>query len=163
MTIATRLPRVEIVVDLETLERGADGAVSGRVWLRDGNSETQADFPEVGWSDSPLALLAAWTAELHRFARATPATGDVATCRFIDGPYSFTVVAERPEVWRIACREERTAGAGNPGPSWRTDRASFLRSLDRAARAVLAFCDARGWWSADSETLRRRLEAGGLP
>ena len=162
MTSATRLPRVEIVVEPDTLARSADGVISGRVWLRDGSLEAQADFPEVGWSDAPVSLLAAWTAELHRLARAVPATGALATCRFVDGPYSFTVRAEQPEVWRVACVEERSSGAGNPGPTWRTDRASFLRSLDQAARSVLAFCDARGWWNADTESLRRRLEAAGL-
>ena len=162
MTMVTRLPRVEIVVDLETLERSAHGGISGRIWLRDGSPETQADFPEVGWSDSPLALLAAWTADLHRFARAIPAAGDAVTCRFADGPYSFAVVAERAEVWRIACVEERTTGSSNPGPTWLTDRVSLLRSLDQAARGALAFCDSRGWWNADTESLRRRMEAGGL-
>jgi hypothetical protein len=162
MTVATRLPRVEIVVEPDTLERGADGTISGRVWLRDGSPEVQADFPEVGWSDAPVALLAAWTAELHRFARAVPATGALATCRFMDGPYSFTVHAEQPDVWRVSCLHERTIGDGDAGPTWLTDRASFIRSLDQAARAVLGFCDARGWWSTDTEALRRRLEWAGL-
>jgi hypothetical protein len=162
MSVATRLPRVEIVVEPDTLERGADGTISGRVWLRDGSPEVQADFPEVGWSDAPVALLTAWTAELYRFARAVPATGALATCRFVDGPYSFTVRAERPDVWRVVCVEERSTGTGDAGPTWLTDRASFLRSLDQAARGVLAFCDARGWWNPDTEALRRRLESGGL-
>ena len=162
MTIATRLPRVEIVVEPETLERNTRGGISGRVWLRDGSPETQADFPEVGWSDLPVALLSAWTAELFPFARTVPATGAVATCRFIDGPYAFTIRAERPEVWRIACTEERTVGASDRGPTWLTDRGSFLRSLEQASRSVLAHCDARGWWNADTEALRRRLETGGL-
>jgi hypothetical protein len=100
--------------------------------------------------------------ELHRLARAVPATGAQARCRFLDGPYAFTVRVEQPEVWRIACAEERTSGASDAGPVWLTDRASFLRSLDQAARGVLAFCDARGWWSADTESLRRSLEGGGL-
>ena len=162
MTVATRLPRVEIVVEPESFQHSAQGGISGRVWLRDGSPDTQADFPEVGWSDLPLAMLAAWTAELHRLARAVPATGATATCRFMEGPYSFTVRAEQPEVWRVACVEERSQGASNPGPTWRTDRASFLRSLDQAARSVLAFCDARGWWNTDTEALRRRMEGGGL-
>ena len=162
MTIVTRLPQVEIVVELETLQRSTRGGIAGRVWLRDGSPDTQADFPEVGWSDLPVALLAAWMAELHRFARAVPAADAYATCRFMDGPYSFTVRAEQPEVWRVECVEERSPGPSNPGPTWLTDRASFLRSLDQAARSVLAFCDARGWWSPDTEALRRRMESGGL-
>jgi hypothetical protein len=162
VTVSTRLPRVEIVVELQTLEGSAHGTVSGHVWLRDGSPDVQADFPEVGWSDAPVSLLAAWTVELHRLARAVPATGALATCRFLAGPYSFTVRAEQPEVWRVACTQERSAGASDPGPTWLTDRASFLRSLDQAARGVLAFCDARGWWDADTEALRRRMESGGL-
>ena len=162
MTAVQRLPRVEIVVEPHTLERVAQGRITGRVWLRDGSTDVQADFPEVGWSDMPVSVLAAWTAELHRLARAVPATGALATCRFMDGPYSFTVRADRPEVWRIDCSEERTAGADNTGPTWLTDRASFLRSLDQAARSVLAHCDARGWWSTDTESLRRHMESTGL-
>ena len=31
------LPHVEIVVETETLELGARGRITGRVWLQDGN------------------------------------------------------------------------------------------------------------------------------
>ena len=159
--MTSRLPRVEIVVEPHTFERGAQGVISGRVWLRDGSTDAQADFPEVGWSDSPVALLSAWTAELHRLARALPAAGVLARCRFMEGPYSFTVRSEKPEVWCVTCAEDRTEGGSDPGPTWLTDRSSFLRSLDQATRAVLSFCDARGWWNTDTEALRRRMESGG--
>lgn len=154
------LPRVEVVLDPETLERNAAGAITGRVWLRDGSRDSQADFPEVGWSDFPVTLLGAWCAELQRLARTVPANDTVARCRFMDGPYSFTVQAERAGTWRIACMEERTHGAHAAGPSWLTDQASFLDGVYRAARSVLSFCDSRGWWNDDTETLRRRVEAG---
>lgn len=154
------LPRVEVVVEQETLERTALGAITGRVWLRDGSPESQSDFPEVGWSDLPVKLLGAWSAELQRLARTVPLHGTVARCRFMDGPYSFTVRAERAGAWRIACMEERTQGEHAAGPSWLTDQASFLDSVHRAARTVLSFCDSRGWWDDETETLRRRVEAG---
>jgi hypothetical protein len=155
-----RLPDVEIVVEPETLESGASGNITGRVWLRDGRSDVQADFPEVGWSDSAVALLAAWMVELERLARSVPAGEAVARCRFLDGPYSFTVRAEEAGIWRIACMEERSTGSGHPGPEWLTDQASFLASLRRAARGALSACDSRRWWNADTELLRRRLESG---
>jgi hypothetical protein len=130
------------------------------VWLRDGSRETQADFPEVGWSDFPVALLSAWTADLQRFTRSVPVTGALVKCRFMDGPYSFTVRAEHGSAWRIHCSEDRTEGRSEPGPLWLTDQASFLDSLYRAGRSVLAFCDSRGWWDAETEALRRRMESG---
>jgi hypothetical protein len=78
----------------------------------------------------------------------------------MDGPYSFTVRAEQPGAWRIACVEERTEGEHAVGPNWLTDQASFLDSVYRAARSVLFYCDTRGWWDDETETLRRRVEAG---
>jgi hypothetical protein len=155
------LPRVEIVVEPETLERSAQGGITGRVWLRDGSPEAQEDFPEVGWSDFPVAILAAWSLELQRLARSIPAADTPARCRFMDGPYSFAVHAEEAGAWRITCSEDRTTGRSAPGPRWLTDQASFLDSLHRAARSVLSFCDARGWWNEETEALRRRMEAGG--
>jgi len=154
------LPCVEIVVEPETFERSAHGGITGRVWLRDGRPEVQADFPEVGWSDLPVALLSAWAAELQRLARALPSEGAVAICHFMDGPYSFTVHAERAGAWRISCMEGRLQGRSTPSQVWVTDSSSFLHGLHRAARSTLAACDTRGWWSADTEALRRFVESG---
>lgn len=155
------LPHVEIVVETGTLALSAHGRITGRVWLQDGNRDAQADFPEVGWSDFPVALLHAWTTDLQRFAREVPASGAVVTCRFLDGPYSFTVAVGQRGAWRIGCSEDRIAGRSEPGPQWVTDQSSFLRSLYRAGRNVLAHCDARGWWNVETEALRRRMESAG--
>jgi hypothetical protein len=150
---------VELVVDAATLARSSRGAITGAVWLRDGDPDTQADFPEVGWSDSVVALLANWLPELQRLARTIPATDASTDCRFIDGPYLVTVRVERPGVWRLCCMEQRTHGAASDGPEWRTDSGIFLASVTRAAATVLGVCDARGWWSTNTESLRRALEA----
>jgi hypothetical protein len=153
-----RLPRVELVVDPATLAKTPRGSLTGAVWLRDGDADAQADFPEVGWSDSVVAVLAAWLPELQRLARTIPATDAGADCRFIDGPYLVTVRVERPGVWRLRCTEQRTHGAASEGPEWRTDSGAFLASVTRAATTVLGLCDTRGWWSTDTESLRRALE-----
>ena len=129
------------------------------MWLRDGRQEVQADFPEVGWSDFPVALLSAWVTELQRLARLVPSDGAIAKCQFMDGPYFFTVHAQGGGAWRISCVEERSKGAGAPSQVWVTDSSSFLDGLYRASRATLAACDARGWWNADTETLRRFIES----
>lgn len=159
MRRVAQLPRVEVVVEPATFERTASGRITGRVWLRDGSHEVQADFPEVGWSDFPVALLAAWTTDLQRLARLVPLDDASANCRFMDGPYSFTVRAQAPGAWRVDCLEERSTGQNLPVQSWVTDSSSFLSALYRAAHATLAACDARGWWSADTETLRRLVES----
>jgi hypothetical protein len=155
------LPRVEVAVEPETLERTARGSITGRIWLRDVSSENQADFPEVGWLDFPVALLSAWTVELQRFARAMPSAGAHVRCHFMDGPYSFTVGVEQAGAWRISCSEDRREGRSGNGPEWITDQSSFLGSLFRSGRSILAYCDSRGWWDTDTEALRRRIESGG--
>ena len=152
---------MEVVVEPATLERSAHGGITGHVWLRDGRSDVQADFPEVGWSDFPVALLGAWGSELQRLARALPSERAVATCHFMDGPYSFTVQAEDGGAWRVSCVEGRATGADVPIQVWVTDSGSFIQGLHRAARATLAACDARGWWNADTEALRRFVERNG--
>jgi hypothetical protein len=106
-----------------------------------------------------VALLAAWLPELQRLARTIPATDASTDCRFIDGPYLVTVRVERPGVWRLQCTEQRTHGTASDGPEWRTDSGVFLASVTRAAATVLGVCDARGWWSTNTESLRRALEA----
>jgi len=152
------LPCVEVVVEPGTLERSASGGIVGRIWLRDGSREVQADFPEVGWSDFPVALLGEWGRALQRLTRVVPSEGASARCRFIDGPYSFIVLVERTGVWRVSCLEERSTGQATENQVWVTDAASFLAALHRAIRATLAACDARGWWSDETETLRRLVE-----
>ncbi|MDQ6633629.1 MAG: hypothetical protein M3Z10_02615 [Gemmatimonadota bacterium] len=155
-----RIPRVELVVDPATLAKSSRGTITGAVWLRDGDADTQADFPEVGWSDSVVAVLAGWLPELQRLARTIPATDASADCRFIDGPYLMRVRVERPGLWGLGCVEQRTHGTPSDGPEWRTDSAVFLASVTRAATTVLGVCDVRGWWSTDTESLRRAIESG---
>ena len=153
------LPSVEVVVEPDTFQRTAHGGITGRVWLRDGSREVQADFPEVGWYDFPVALLSGWAPELQRLARAFPSHGAVATCLFMDGPYEFTVRAAGVGTWRISCVERRVQALDVPTQEWVTDASAFMVGFHRAARATLAACDARGWWNADTEALRRFVES----
>lgn len=152
------LPQVQVIVAPETLARITGGTITGQIWLHDGVLGEQADFPEQGWSDLPLAVLANWVPELQKLARTVPSTGVEVDCFFMDGPYHFVVRVEQPGAWTIRCIEERTRGSHSLGPEWRTEPGFFLNSLADAGRAVLAHCDARGWWSDDTERLRRALE-----
>ncbi|MGQ0712710.1 MAG: hypothetical protein ACT4PJ_03140 [Gemmatimonadaceae bacterium] len=157
-----RLPFVEVVVDAAALsERGGD-AIAGPIWLRDCDPDTQADFPEVRWLDRPLTALAAWVSELQRIARTVPAAGTHGACHFVDGPYYFTVIVESDGGWVVRCFEarEESGQAALPVHEWRTGGPAFVASAVRAGRAVLSQCDARGWWSDETEALRRCLESG---
>jgi hypothetical protein len=91
-----------------------------------------------------------------------PASGSIAACHFLDGPYYFTVEVESAGGWTIRCFEAREPRAQpeHAVHQWKTGGSAFLASAVRASRAVLAECDARGWWSRDTESLRRRLESG---
>ena len=157
-----RLPFVEVVVDATALVRDAAGTVGSPIWLRDCDPDAQADFPEVGWLDRPLTLLIAWVSELQRLARTLPAAGTEGACHFVDGPYYFTVVAESGGGWLVRCFEARepSGQVAHPVHEWRTGGPAFLVSAVRAGRSVLSQCDARGWWSDETEALRRCLESG---
>jgi hypothetical protein len=163
--MARRIPSVDIVVDAAALVRNGSGTVSGPIWLRDGDAMAQADFPEVGWIDMPVALLGSWLSELQRLSRTLRSSGysgSASACRFLDGPYYFTVRPEKGGRWVVRCFEarERSTQAEVPIHEWRTGGAAFLASAVRAARSVLAQCDLQGWWSRDTEVLRRCLESG---
>lgn len=159
-----RLPFVEVVVDTAGLARDASEATTGPIWLRDCDPNTQADFPEVGWVDRPVTLLTAWLSELQRLSRTIPAAGTEGACHFVDGPYYFTVHLEGGGAWTVRCFEARQPAAQvlQPVHEWRTGGSAFLTSAVRAGRVVLAQCDARGWWSDETEALRRCLESGRL-
>jgi hypothetical protein len=157
-----RLPSVDVVVDPAALVRNDSGTITGPIWLRDGDALTQADFPEVGWMDLPVAVLVSWVSDLQRLTRTLPSSGAGLACHFMEGPYYFTVGVESAGSWLVRCFEarERSLRTERPVHEWRTGSSAFLASAVRAGRAVLAQCDARGWWSHDTEALRRCLEAG---
>jgi hypothetical protein len=157
-----RLPSVDVVVDTASLVRSESGVIAGPIWLRDGDPEIQADFPEVGWVDLPLTALTSWVQELQRLARTVPSLGAEAACHFVDGPYYFAVRADSAGGWLVRCFEARQHSTETDYPvhEWKTGSSAFLASAVRAGRAVLAQCDARGWWSRDTEALRRCLESG---
>ena len=64
-----RLPSVDVVTDTTALVQTESGTIAGPLWLRDGDPVVQADFPEVGWVDLPVAALASWVQELQRLSR----------------------------------------------------------------------------------------------
>ena len=145
-----------VIASTENLELSSGGAVVGAIWL--GDARSGSAFPEQGWSDSSVALLAAWIPALQRLAR----RGESAECYFMDGPYHFGVSATDGDRWRVACFEDRQASArvGHAVLEFETTPTDFLGSAVSAAKQLLGYCDARGWWNDDTERLRQAVESG---
>ena len=80
----------------------------------------------------------------------------------MDGPYHFSVSARDGDRWRIAGFEDREAAArvGHAVFELDTTPAHFLGSAITAAKSLLGYCDARGWWNEDTERLRQAVESG---
>jgi hypothetical protein len=124
----------------------------GPIWIAGG--DVGAAFPERGWSDFVVVLLGAWIPSLRILA----IKGQTAECRFMDGPYHFSVGVSSPEEWRISCFEDRRGpSVANAVAEWNTSRRQFLESALSAARQVLGYCDTRQWWNDDTDCLRAAL------
>ena len=149
---AEEQPEVRIEVGTTGITRSASGTVAGPIWLSAGG--TGLAFPEVGWSDFPVALLATWIPSLRRLA----ARGETAECLFMDGPYHFVVSASADEGWRIACFERRVGpSVANAVAEWTASPTDFFESALAAARAVRGHCDARQWFDDDTDRLREAI------
>ncbi|MEV7965629.1 hypothetical protein AB0O34_06545 [Sphaerisporangium sp. NPDC088356] len=95
------------------------------------------DFPEAGWFDFPVTILAWWLAELGDLVR-----GASATCAltFMDGPYE-ALVRRGGDGYAV---ELRGHGA-TVRAAEEIDPAALLESLREAAGVALATCAGRGW------------------
>ena len=145
-----------VTASTENLALNSKGSVVGAIWL--GDATSGAAFPEQGWSDFSVALLAAWIPALQRLVR----RGEAAECYFMDGPYHFGVTVREENRWQLACFEDREAGArvGHAVLALETTPTHFLGSAITAAKALLGYCDTRGWWNDDTERLREAVESG---
>jgi hypothetical protein len=145
-------PGARVHITPTSVVRNSRGVVIGPIWLA--GNEPGAAFPEVEWSDFPIALLGAWIPALRRVLT----RGETAECHFMDGPYRFTVSRTDSQLWRVACFETREAPrATNAVMEWQTASDVFLESAISAARTLLGYCDSRQWWNDDTERLRAAL------
>ena len=128
-------PIARIQFTLNALERRPNGAVVGSIWV--GGDTPGAAFPEMDWSDFPVALLATWLPALRRLA----ARGQTAECHFMDGPYHFTVTAVVPEDGGLhVSRTARDRTRRTPSPSGQRRKANSSRARSRrdAVYSVIA-------------------------
>ena len=143
--------RVEVVV-AGPFRRRLGRPVSGRIWLTSPGPLGDVEFPAARWSDYPGILVEWWLAQLAESARQP---GVLGVCRFMDGPYSFTLqdIGARTLDLRFRHRDV-------PAGDRRANAADFEASLRTAATAILAECDGRGWADQDIERLRSTLASG---
>jgi hypothetical protein len=127
-----------ISVDLVSIEQCRSGSITGCVCLESEGTR----FPEPGWSDFPVVILAWWLETLE---------GPEPLLRFMDGP--FTVMIDRQAKCAHFMRGE-TPIETRVG----VDVEDLQRSVQSAARSVIDRCDLVGISGADVDTLRRRIE-----
>ena len=137
--------RVAVGLDPATLQRSAAGTISGALYLLVGSQP----FPEKGWNDLPVAVLAMW---LKTLRPVRSGQDNQAECSFMEGPFTFRVQRTTTTAWRF---EALARGAQVHVES--VDPEEFWQSLQSAARATVEECRRRGWESRDVAALSQLL------
>jgi hypothetical protein len=132
-------------LNLSSLKAGRAGSVTGEIWF-DGDFP----FPEVGWSDFPIEVLAWWLELLGKLASGEITTGQVS---FMDGPYRIRALVSG-DVLRVEFLSEHP---GVHGGSRVTSLASALTHAIATAIALLDECRRRTWNSEAISNLQRTL------
>jgi hypothetical protein len=140
------IERTEVVVEPRSLDRSGGDSVTGPIWLRHGRRDEQPTaFPGEGWTDFPVIVAAWWLAALNPLLRGD---GLRAACRFMDGPYEFSVLDVGESLVEVHCTGSKRFHA-------RKDQ--LHASVRDAAEGLLSECGRRGWSGPDIEVLTQAL------
>ena len=133
-----------------TLAASPSGKVSGGIWLRLGD----LDFPERGWNDYPVVLLAWWLEAMDKLQ-----SGSVtkAECNFMDGPWHFEVEPAGGN-WRLRLLDGHKKGSATLVGEGMVVPAELVKQTLAAAREVVAECRRHSWKPADLPALEKELE-----
>ena len=138
---------VEVVVDADSLSRGAGGAVTGQIFLR----HSGGVFPEEGWFDFPVVILTWWIVGLNECDQGKRSSFQGL---FMDGPCSFTVTADGHGTLDLSCDgDEPLRPLAGVSPR------ELLESALVAGRLVSSACRSRAWAGRDVDALRAALAA----
>ena len=137
----------QVKVDLKSLALSSKGTLAGIIYLELQNESGAAYYPDKSWSDIPVALLSSWLPALHDLQSGRR---ESVNCRFMDGPFAFTVSQQSRQVWRVDCEDRQG--------SWRVEPVDFLENLTQKSREIVAECDQRDLRGTDLEVLRVALE-----
>ena len=134
-------------VDPTTLHRGAGGSITGALAFRVGD----VWFPDAGWTDFAVVVLAWWCRQCAALRAGAPARLD-----FMDGPQGLVV---RPSEGGRAVVERITRSSSNSIPltGAAVSVGDVVTAVTEAGRRIVAACEARGWDSRDIDELRMWL------
>lgn len=115
-----------------------------------------AAFPSADWTDFGVVILAWWTAELQALDAGET---DVATLRFMDGPYEMRVTVDSGDRWRITsrCRGRKPAILAESV----VEPAEVLTEVARASAFILKIFDDNDCWTDDCEKLASLVSVKG--
>ena len=135
----------EVLVSTTSLHRSQLGSITGLIAVRAGDIA----FPDDNWSDFPVVILGWWMDHCRRIR-----SGGTARCSFMDGPYKFEI---------HVTPGARLAEIELPVPDSSTVHIEFdevMAEIYRAARTVLAGCDANGWKGSDRNVAFQTADSG---
>jgi hypothetical protein len=107
-----------------------------------------AVFPSADWRDFGIVILGWWAAELRALkSRQT----DVATLRFMEGPYELRITVVSDDRWLVSCvhrgRSETILAESAVNP------AQVIKEHARASTSLLKMLDHANCWTDECEEL----------
>jgi hypothetical protein len=137
----------KIALNLDQLVKSR--LVFGPIWLE----VDSVDFPGVGWTDFPVAVLGFWLANIQPMLLGR---AESCECPFMDGPYVFGLEASSRSEWKLSLFEDSAAKGDPVGTSILPSRA-VLNQLITTAEILLQKCEEKDWLDQDAAALSDSL------
>jgi hypothetical protein len=134
--------------DVSTLRRTTTGSIVGSINVHIG----AFSFPEPGWSDFVVRILAWWLERLHQLAQGYSSVD----LMFMGGPYQMRVTRIDQASYSLEFMERYQEGASTEH-SVRIDISQMEKEVRRVAASLVEACRARKWQSADIDSLAMLL------
>lgn len=134
-----------VVVDLQSLQRSGSRGIAGKIHLEG----PTGCFPEEGWFDFPVVILAWWVEGLSAVASGSSRSFEGA---FMDGPFAYSVKAGEGRLFQIAWGER-----GHLSAVGVVNVSALLASAVEAGKQVVESCHSRGWQSSEVQALEKIL------
>jgi len=131
--------------DVETLRRSASGSITGNLYVELGTTA----FPDRGWSDFVVVVLAWWLRALSTLVEGAGS----ADLQFMDGPFSMSLTAVDLSTCTLEC-VQRGARATVVLCKANVNIVEFGQQVERVAAQVVTACHVRGWQASDIDALR---------
>jgi hypothetical protein len=134
----------------KTFRKSGRGSITGEISVRLGNEA----FPDARWNDFVVVIMGWWLEEIHKL---TTGVASISYCRFMDGPYWFSVGSGRGGNLLVRCMDDKN-GVKCVSEGLCT-RESVLSSVLFAADLTIRKCQDESWLSSVLESLIRSYDA----